>query len=274
MRTPVPILLYHSISSVATPRYSRWAVRPETFAEQMSYLRDHRYTPITVSQLATAMLNDGVGLPQRPVVVTFDDGLADFYTGALPALQSHGFAATLYITTGFVEKTSRWLRRAGESERPMLTWAQIADISASGIECGAHSRTHRQLDILPVAVARDEIVRCKAELEQRLGRPVATFAYPHGYYSGAVRCLVQQAGYSSACAVKHAISSMTDDRFAFARIVVENQVGQSFADLLSGCRLSVAPTRERLRTTGWRVVRRTAAQYMLLTRGLRFKANS
>src|SRR5919202_4452273 len=142
----------------------------------------------------------------------------------------------------------------------MLTWSQIADVQASGIECGAHSHSHPQLDILAPAAARDEIVHCKSELEHQLGRQVATFAYPHGYYSAGVHRLVQEAGYSSACAVKHAMSATTDDRFALARIIVTDIDDlDGFGHVLAGRGLPVAPVRECVQARGWRVVRRWAA---------------
>lgn len=259
MRTPVPILLYHSIAEDATPQYQRWAVCPEMFAAQMAYLQEYQYTPLNVTQFVRAISAGGVHLPPRPVVITFDDGLADFFTGAFPILQQYDFTATLYLTTGFIGRTGRWLRPEGEGDRPMLTWAQVAEISAGGIECGAHSLSHPQLDTLPRAAAAEEIRRSKAGLEQRLGRPVLTFAYPHGYYDSTIRRMVQEAGYTSACAVKHALSASTDDRFALARLMVTAGTDRAgFSDLLAGRGLPVAPARERLRTKGWRLARRTA----------------
>lgn len=260
MPTPVPILLYHSVARDVAPRYRDYALPPETFAAQMAYLHQHGYTPITITSLIMA-LNGFAALPERAVAITFDDGLADFYAGALPVLRRYGFAATLYITTGYVGATSRWLERAGEGRRPMLTWSQVAEVDASGVECGGHSHTHPQLDTLPLATAREEIACCRDILEQRLGRPVRTFAYPHGYHGPAVRRLVQEAGYSSACAVKHATSSTADDRFALARIVVAADTDmRAFAGLVSGHALPAAPSRERVQTRGWRVVRRSAAR--------------
>jgi peptidoglycan/xylan/chitin deacetylase (PgdA/CDA1 family) len=257
MHTPVPILLYHSIAPHAPPGFKRFTLAPDLFAAHMSYLHDQDYTPMTVSQLVQMMREPGTQLPARPVVITFDDGLSDFYSDALPVLQRHGFAATLYVTTSFIGGVSGWL---GRDARPMLAWPELGEISAGGIECGAHSHTHPQLDTLPIAAARDEIVRSKMILEHRLGRPVATFAYPHGYHGPAVRRLVLQAGYTSACAVKHARSATTDDRFALARIVIDADMGvMQFARLLAVEGLPTAPRRERVQTTGWRIVRRLAA---------------
>jgi peptidoglycan/xylan/chitin deacetylase (PgdA/CDA1 family) len=260
MNNQVPIVLYHSISRTASPKFKRWAVTPETFREHMGFLYYSGYRPITVTQLTTAMVDSGASLPDRPVVLTFDDGFADFYLGALPILQHYGFAATLYITTGYVGRTSRWLRPLGEGERQMLTWEQISEIDASGIECGAHSTTHPQLDTLPPPVAGEQIVSSKSVLEQQLGRRVPTFAYPYGFYSSEVRQLVQQAGYSSACAVKNAMSAVTDDPFALARITVDSNTDvERFYRLIAGHGLRIAPRGERISTKVWRLARRSAA---------------
>jgi peptidoglycan/xylan/chitin deacetylase (PgdA/CDA1 family)/predicted SAM-dependent methyltransferase len=256
---PVPILLYHSVSRDAAPRYRRYVLSPEAFEAQMAYLHRCDYTPLTVTQFVRAMAGGPGQLPARPVVLTFDDGLADFYAGALPILQRFGFLATLYVTTGFVGSTARWLERTGEGARAMLTWPQLVEISGSGIECGAHGRNHVQLDTLAQAATYREIVDSKLVLEERLAREVETFAYPHGCYSPAVRQLVRRAGYSSACAVKQALSAIADDRFALARVMVTADAdSERFAGLLAGRGLPVAPTRERLRTKGWRFARRSA----------------
>jgi peptidoglycan/xylan/chitin deacetylase (PgdA/CDA1 family) len=216
----IPILMYHSISSYASPRFRPCIVSPETFNQHLSYLDQCHYSPITVTQFVQAMAREGDGLPPRPVILTFDDGYADFYTSAFPALQRHVFTATLYVATAFVGGTSRWMQHIGEGLRPMLTWAQLAEINANGIECGAHSHTHRPLDMLPPSVAHEEIVRSKELLEEYLGQPVSSFAYPYGYYSAHVQQIVQAVGYVSACAVKLALSSLYDDPYALARLAI------------------------------------------------------
>ena len=257
MDKPIPILLYHSVAEQVAPGFRRWCVHPQLFAAHMAYLHEHRYTPLTVSQLVQAMHDPRVHLPPRPVVLTFDDALADFYTGALPVLTRYGFAATLYIPTGFVGGTSRWLAPQGEGERPMLNWQQIIEISDSHIECGAHSHHHAQLDVIPPAQARQEIEDSKATLEERLGQPVTSFAYPHGYYTSQVRQMVVQADFSSACAVKYALSALTDDCFALARLLVRGDTDVTqFAALLSGKAQRVAPRREPVKVKAWRWLRR------------------
>lgn len=258
MNVAIPILMYHSIAEDAPPAFRKWAVQGTVFADHLAYLYEQGYTPLTVSRLVQIRSETPGDLPKRPVIITFDDGLLDFYTDALPILQAYQCVATLYITTGYVGGASRWLEREGAGNRPMLNWPQIQEIQASGIECGAHSHTHPQLDTLPLPAARCEIVQSKTVLEQHLGQPVSTFAYPHGYYSSRVRQLVQEAGFSSACAVKHGLSHSSDDRFALGRIIVTRDTDvETLGRYLRGENLRLAPSRERLQTTGWRFVRRS-----------------
>ncbi len=87
----IPILMYHSIAQSTNPKFKQFAVPPALFAEHMTYLRQHSYTPINVTQLVCMLSQGKFALPERPVVLTFDDGFADFYTNALPVLQQCGF---------------------------------------------------------------------------------------------------------------------------------------------------------------------------------------
>jgi peptidoglycan/xylan/chitin deacetylase (PgdA/CDA1 family) len=257
----VPILMYHSVSKDATPKYRPFVVSPETFANHMAYLRQHLYTPITITQFIRAVAQGGAALPERPIVLTFDDGFADFLAEALPILQQYNFTATLYIATGFIGSTSRWMQREREATRPMLTWDQVSEINANGIECGGHSHWHRQLDLLSLTEARDEIVRSKKLLEDHLGQEISTFAYPHGYHSTAIKRLVREAGYTSACAVVYAMSSTTADPFALARL---RMGADTNVDILAGLLAKPIPSIRttiyyRFRASGGRLARRCSA---------------
>jgi|SRR5579872_6199392 len=209
----IPILMYHSISQPARLRLRALCVPPVSFAAQVDYLHRNKYTLLNVTQLVHA-LTGKTTLPERPVVLTFDDGYADFYQHALPVLSRYHLTATLYIATGLVERTNPW---DGAS---MLTWNQITEISSSGIECGAHTHSHPKLDTLPLTMARKEIGRSKDLLEQHLGQEVTSFCYPYGYYTADVRRLVKEADFTSACAVNHAMSSNTADHFTLERLMV------------------------------------------------------
>lgn len=252
----IPILLFHSIDRDCSPAYRRWMVTPERFAEQMGWLADVGYTTMTVSALAAA-IRSGTPLLPRTMVVTFDDGLRDFRLGALPILDRFGLNATLYVVAGRVGKTSTWLADLGEGERAMLDWQELRDLSQFGIEIGAHTLTHPQLDILPPSLARAEIEGSKSMLEQGLGQAVETFAYPHGYGSAATRRLVSDAGFTSACRVRHALSSDREDPFCLSRVIVTQDMDRdALMSAVLGIGMPIAPPPDRWLAHGWRMVRR------------------
>ncbi|GLV59238.1 hypothetical protein KDH_60650 [Dictyobacter sp. S3.2.2.5] len=253
--------MYHSISSTTNSRFSPFTVSPELFTEQMSYLTTHGYTPITVTQFMQARTHNGCALPEKPVVLTFDDGFADFLMYAVPILRQFNFAATLYVSTAFLDGTSLWLRKEGETQRRMLTSSELRQVDTYGIECGGHTHRHPQLDMLPPQMAREEIVICKDVLEQILGHAVSSFAYPFGYYTPRIQQFVHDAGYISACAVRHMMSSEQTDPFALARLWVKpTTTPDLFGRLLDGVGMSTLQTFYlQMRTPVWRVVRRCSS---------------
>jgi peptidoglycan/xylan/chitin deacetylase (PgdA/CDA1 family) len=256
--TPIPILLYHSVSTDAPGWIRPFAVTPDAFRAQLALIRDEGATTLSVTEYAAA-LGGARALPERPIVITFDDGLADFREQALPALADAGFASTLYVTSGFLEGSPRALRNS----RPAGHWldaAALRDLCDAGVEIGAHSHSHPHLDTLSVDAARSEIATSKETLEQLLEAPVRSFAYPHGFFSSTVRRLVRECGFVSACAVKNAMSSDADDLFALARLTVRSDTSRAqFNAWLAGRGAPLAPPRDRARTRAWRIYRRSRA---------------
>ncbi len=261
--TKIPVLMYHSVSDHATRKYSPFAITPALFAQQMAYLQAQQYTPLTVTQLMEIRTRGTQPLPTRPVLLTFDDGLEDFYTGAFPILQHYHFPATLYVVTGFMNGTSRWLLSEGEGDRPMMTWEQLTEVQAGGVECGGHTHTHPQLDTIPLARATEEISRCKKILEDHLGQAVQSFAYPYGYHTNAVKQAVQAAGYTSACAVKYEMCALSTDIFALKRLMVGQTTDLRALEALltTGYTSALTSMYKRARTPVWRIVRRAKAPF-------------
>jgi peptidoglycan/xylan/chitin deacetylase (PgdA/CDA1 family) len=166
----------------------------------------------------------------------------------------------VFIATGFVGGTSSWLEHSGEADRPMLTWGKVAELAEAGIECAAHGDRHLQLDTVPAATAAADIAESKAALERVIG-PVDSFAYPHGYYTRRLQRQVARAGFSSACAVRDALSSSVDDPYALARLVVRGETGiDAFAKLVSGEEALAAPRDGVIRRGAWRTLRRAGAE--------------
>jgi peptidoglycan/xylan/chitin deacetylase (PgdA/CDA1 family) len=256
MIPPVPILRYHSVSDDRLGASAPYAVSRRQFGAQLDGLVDLGFTTLTVGELLLARAS-GMMLPERTAVITFDDGFADFATNAWPELVERELTATLYVTAGRLGGTSTWLAPHGAGELPLLTQAQLVEIAADGCEVGAHSMTHTQLDCLPRSVAAWEVGRSKRVLEHLLGRPVDSFAYPHGYYDAAVRQLVIDAGFRSAVATRNIPSAAGDDWFALARIPVTGDFDlERLTDLVMAPGAAVRRSRKRLGDQLWRQAQR------------------
>lgn len=254
----IPVLLYHSIADpTGQERASRFTISPKVFAEHMASLEGEGRQSLTVSQLLPVLAGSQPP-PDRAVLVTFDDGYRDFLTEALPIMERYGIASTIYVVTGFMgDGDAPGRNRSGHA---MLTWGELAEVAGRGVEVGGHTHTHPMLDTLPHATAREEIVRCRDLIEDHLATTAASFAYPHGYSSAWVRAAVKEAGFTSACAVRNAMSHTGDDPFAIARLMLE--VSHTPADvrrMLSGEGVPVATRHDRLVTRGWRLARRSRA---------------
>jgi peptidoglycan/xylan/chitin deacetylase (PgdA/CDA1 family) len=244
----VPVLMYHEIADIAaTP--SRLAVPPSVFADQLAYLSDAGFNPITAGVLSS-ILADGAGdLPERPVVLTFDDGYGDFYTQAMPLLKQHEFTGTLFMTTG-------WVGKEGEKKR-MLNWRELAEAEQAGIEIGAHTCKHPQLDQLPENLMREELYVSKSQLEDNLGLKVPGLAYPFGYSNAKVRRVARDIGYDYAYAVNNAMTTSAADTFALPRLTVGRGTSMDdFRKMVNG-HDSTTLRRDRILTSGYSVVRRT-----------------
>jgi peptidoglycan/xylan/chitin deacetylase (PgdA/CDA1 family) len=220
----VPVLMYHSIASGAPRRFRRFAVDPGEFAAQMAYLEEMGYGPVTAAELAVSRTS-GSPLPRRPVVITFDDAYADFYSAALPVLRKHDFSATLYVPTGYVGATSRFNGSRDEGEQKILSWDALRDITTERIEVAAHSHTHPQMDRVPSAIICDEVHRCRGMMEDKLSVRVHGFAYPFGYFNATARSAVAGGGFRYACAVGNLMTSSDDDVFTMPRLTVKAGIG-------------------------------------------------
>ncbi|GAA1235623.1 hypothetical protein GCM10009665_27260 [Kitasatospora nipponensis] len=257
--TAVPVLLYHSVSADPPSWIAPFTVSPQVFTEQLDRLADSGRTVVPLRRLVAAQ-RGGPPLPENCAVLTFDDGFADFYWTVAPLLSERGLPATLYLTTGAVHPPGEEPPGSLLPPAEMLNWRQITTLDAYGFELGGHTRTHPQLDTLARGRLCEEVSGCKDVMEEALGHPVTSFAYPHGYSSAAVRRKVRAAGWTSACAVANQFSSQADDPLRIARLMVRADTGATqFESWVQGRGAPVAPRPEQLRTKGWRLYRRTRA---------------
>lgn len=197
-RPGLRVLCYHKVG--AAPRRSRlgelW-VSPRRFRAQMKYLADNGYTSLHFSDLRK-LRDSGAALPEKSVLITFDDGYENNYLCAWPILREFGLKANIFVVFGTIGKANLWHDPASEPWVNMATLAQLREMQESGtMEYGSHTMSHPRLSRLELGDAACEIAESKRQLETLLGRPVCAFAYPYGdgAYSPPVREKVLAAGY-------------------------------------------------------------------------------
>lgn len=206
----VPILMYHHLDDLpptATELQLTWTVAPRNFGAQMNWLAQRGFQTITLAQLI-AHLKRGQPLPSKPIVISFDDGWAEGYSVAFPVLKKHNFVGTFFVYTDPLDRPQ------------YLTWAQLQEMSAAGMDIQAHTLSHPHLRALPADAAAREIAESKRILEKRLGKPVVAFAYPFGEYDSAVIEMVKRAGYESAVTLAPGYHQRADELFTLHRIRV------------------------------------------------------
>jgi peptidoglycan/xylan/chitin deacetylase (PgdA/CDA1 family) len=195
----------------------------EAFTRQLEYLAT-AYEPVSLSE-AVARLGEGrVG--GREVVVTFDDGFRNQLVNAAPLLAEHGFRACFFLITGLVSappgEAERICRERLHLPRPVepMSWDDAAALLRLEHEVGSHTRGHPDLTTLDSAALDEELGASRAELERRLGAPVAHLSAPYGEahrFSPAVSEAARRAGYASCATAQRGRNTAADDVYALRR---------------------------------------------------------
>ena len=206
MRAPRPrFLMFHSIShripAFCTGQTPPWR-SPTEFEAIISWLVENAEVH-TATELASMLIRPG-GSGRKPLVaITLDDGYEDNFTYAFPILRKYRVPATIFVTTDMVRRDDR---DTGDG----LSVRQIAELSASGIEIGAHTVSHPSLTTLDEGAAKREIEESKHSLEALTGVACEGFAYPYGHWNSAVRDLVEGAGFRYAVTTEHRLRQRSD----------------------------------------------------------------
>lgn len=214
----LPILMYHSISDDAETHlhpYFRLCTAPARFAEQMQWLADWGYRGVSLSE---ALRGDSAAA-RKQVAITFDDGFRDFHAAAFPVLHRHGFTATMYVPTAFIGREPKSFL-----SRPCLSWSEVRELRAAGMEFGSHTVNHPRLVELDWPAIEQELRESKKNLEQELQEKIDSFAYPYGFpqadaeFSSRFRALLDAEGYASGVTTIIGSAQAGDDRRLLPRL--------------------------------------------------------
>jgi peptidoglycan/xylan/chitin deacetylase (PgdA/CDA1 family) len=185
-------LAYHGVANVPLRRDPhRLFVRPQDLERHIRRLRAWGFRLVTFGELAARA---AAGEAAGHAALTFDDGLADNLTAALPVMRRSGAPATVFVVSG-------WLGRAHPMARwaPLLTADDVRALARGGFEIGAHTSTHPDLTELEHDGALRELASCKEELEALTDQPVDVAAYPFGKATIDTMRACASAGFRAAC---------------------------------------------------------------------------
>lgn len=218
-----PILIYHYVENVKDEKDTirkSLNIPPYLFIKQVETLKNVGYTFINASELIDIM--DGkMKPPQKPIVISFDDGYRDFYTDVFPILKKYKIKAVAYIVTGFLDKPN------------YLFTEQLKEIAKSGlVEIGAHTVHHFALRGLNPILVKYEIEKSKKDLEKLINTPVTAFAYPDGSFDDQVIKIVKETGFKSAVTVMHGFEVNSDNKYSAYRIHPGNKVDNFLLNFL------------------------------------------
>lgn len=175
----IPILLYHDFVTIvpeSDPDNFSYINTPQSYEENIKVLLDNGYTFISFEELNDA-INGKISLPEKTILVTFDDGYYSNYEYIFPILKKYNVKASIFIVTDKIEKEI--------DGKKYLSWDQCAEMQNSGlVEIFSHSKRHVFYDKLPVRRIRDDVIESYKIIEEKLGsKSLKVFAYPYGAYT-------------------------------------------------------------------------------------------
>jgi peptidoglycan/xylan/chitin deacetylase (PgdA/CDA1 family) len=214
----VRILAYHRVCDAGRDEL---AVAPAVFRRQMEAVMDARVMPVPLDEALAALDGDS---PGRRLCVTFDDAYHDNLEHAVPVLRELGIPATIFAPTAIVDGRAPMYWYRDRDQPPALSWDELEELDRDPLFCiGAHTRTHPALPSLSDDAAWDEIAGSKRDVEERVGRPVTSFAYPAGLYGERELRMVREAGYRTALTTEPGLNRSGQPRELLYRMFIDRR---------------------------------------------------
>ena len=200
-----PILEYHMVTENPHPDAKPYVVPPEDFAEQLDYLAEEGYTTITPQDYARARKGKQQ-LPEKPIILTFDDGYEDNWRVVLPMLEERGMKAVFYMVTNSIGKPG------------YLTWDNLFDMERRGMEIGSHTANHLPLTTLSPEKQREELRLSKLMLEWKGMKTIYSFSYPNGSYNAGVVAMLAEEEYLTAVTGEAGLNTLETNPYLLRRV--------------------------------------------------------
>lgn len=224
----ISIFMYHQVGKFPPMTAHRAGYCDvDRFRSQMQALKWFGIKVLSMSQ-ALAALRGEAPMPERAAVLTFDDGVENFYEYAVPVLQDFGYPAISYAVAGEAGGGAGWLAGHGRGTPPLMSYARLREIAALGIEVGSHAFHHVKLAEQTVDVQRAELRDSRERLQQELGREVPHVCYPYGSHNVDTLLAAADAGYSSGVTCQRGAATADFDPMALPRKAIsygDNMLG-------------------------------------------------
>ncbi|HUN24062.1 MAG TPA: polysaccharide deacetylase family protein [Anaerolineales bacterium] len=209
----IPVLMYHHVGPVkegANQLEYGLTVQTELFREQLQFLKNRGYTSISLYQAQSALMT-GAPLPEKPIVLTFDDGYLDNYEYAFPLMSEFGYTGTLFIPTEFIDN-----KLEGR-----MSWEQIVEMHSAGWSVEPHSKTHPSLIDKPRDFLVYELLGSLQTIQYYIGYQPRFFCYPAGDYDDNVVAVLKELGYWGAVTTEFARDMRGDSPYLQGRVRVD-----------------------------------------------------
>lgn len=223
----IPVLNYHQINDKDK---NALTVESDQFDAQIKYLSENGYHAITPQEMIDAWKN-GTALPDKPVIITFDDGYADNYKNAYPILKKYQQKAVIFVVSDYVNVYPNY-----------LTWDNIAEMQENDlIDFESHTLSHVNLleDVASEEEARKQLTDSRKALEYHLKKPVRFIAYPCGAYDDSLIQLTEDCGYLGGFTVNYGLASKESNPYTLDRVPIFG--GNTHTLLRFKLRLTLAP---------------------------------
>ena len=216
----VPIIMYHSILKDPS-RSNKYTVTPAVLEEDLKYIKDKGYTTVTIADLISYVYDDSP-LPEKPIVLTFDDGHYNNYGYLFPLLEKYDMKAVISIVGSYTDKFTE--TDEANLNYSYLRWKDIKELMDTGrIEFQNHTynlhiNTGKRIGTKKIkgetdehykSILKDDILKLQQEFEENTNYTPKCFTYPFGGISNASLDIIKELGFKASLSCEQGINKLT-----------------------------------------------------------------
>lgn len=229
--------MYHGISNPIKnkfhPYYYETTTSPDVFAKHIRFLYENSYSVLSLRDAARMLsenkqINQSVNRQTNYAVITFDDGFSDFYSEAFPILQEHGFPATVFLPTSFIDNNNRF------KNKECLSWSEVRELKRKGVNFGSHTVNHPELYRISKLAVMYELRKSKEIISNQIGESIDSFSYPYAFpeqdkeFIAYMKGALKNCGYNYGVTTRIGTALEKEDPLFFRRIPINSYDDQFF----------------------------------------------